>query len=204
MIKLYHLNRSRSLRIMWLLEEIGVEYELCAYQRNSETFLAPETLKDIHPLGKAPMLEIDGQLITESAAIVEILCQRFAPQMIPAATDVATSLEHLQLMHFAEGSAMTPLLLGIYTSILGEAAAPLQPRIQSETKNHFDYMESLIRPSGHFVLDELSAVDVMMLFPAQSAIHRLGLAETYPKLAAYVAAIEARPAFQRALARDNG
>lgn len=204
MIKLYHLNRSRSLRIMWLLEELALDYELCAYERNSETFLAPETLKEIHPLGKAPMLEIDGHLITESAAIVEVLCQRYAPHMIPDVTDTAASLAHLQLMHFAEGSAMTPLLLGIYTSILGEAAAPLQPRIQSETKSHFDYMESLIRPSGHFVLDALSAVDVMMLFPAQAAVHRLGLAETYPKLAAYVAAIEARPAFQRALARDNG
>ncbi|MBO9472205.1 glutathione S-transferase [Shimia sp. R10_1] len=204
MIKLYHLNQSRSLRIMWLLEEIGVAYELCAYQRNSETFLAPEALKEIHPLGKAPMLEIDGQLITESAAIVEVLCQRYAPQMLPAKENSAEAMAHLQLMHFAEGSAMTPLLLGIYTSRLGEAAAPLQPRIRSETKNHFDYMEAQLRPSGHFVLDDLSAVDVMMLFPAQAAVHRLGLSEAYPKLTAYVAAIEARPAFQRALARDNG
>ncbi|CUH53667.1 glutathione S-transferase family protein [Shimia marina] len=204
MIKLYHLNKSRSLRIMWLLEEIGQPYELCAYHRNRETFLAPDALKDIHPLGKAPMLEIDGHLITESAAIVEVLCQRFAPHMLPDASDEAASLAHLQLMHFAEGSAMTPLLLGIYTSRLGEAAAPLHPRIQSETQSHFAYMESLIRPSGHFVLDQLSAVDVMMLFPAQAAIHRLGLAAAFPKLAAFVGSIEAREAFQKAALRDEG
>lgn len=202
MIRLHHLNKSRSLRIMWLLEEIGTPYELIAYQRDAKTRLAPDALRELHPLGKAPMVEIDGRLITESAAIVELICARHAPQMIPARDDAAY-VEHLELMHFAEGSAMLPALLALYTSLLGEAAAPLQPRITSELASHFGYMEKILRPSGHFVLDDLSAADIMLSFPAEIALRKGGDAR-YPKLAGFVAALKDRPAYQRALARDNG
>jgi glutathione S-transferase len=201
MIRLHHLNQSRSLRIMWLLEELGVDYELVSYKRNATTRMAPPELLKIHPLGKSPLLEIDGKIIGESAAIVEVICEKFAPHMIPN-RDGPAYLEHLELMHFAEGSVMTPLLLALYTGFLGDAAKPLQPRIESETVNHFQYMEDVLRRSGHFVLDELSAVDIMMSFPA-SIMVRQGRTEAYPKLAAFMAEIQKRPAFPGAVARDD-
>jgi len=201
MITLHHLNRSRSLRILWLLEEIGAPYDFILHERDSKTNLAPDALLDVHPLGKSPVIEMDGETVCESAAITELLCAKYAPQMIPAAGTPA-HLRHLELMHFAEGSAMTPILLNLYVGRLGEAGAPLHPRIQSELDNHFAYMEKMLRPSGHFVLDDLSAADIMLSFPAQIAM-RLERREAYPKLAAFVDALEARPAYQRAVEKGG-
>lgn len=201
MIRLHHLNRSRSHRIFWLLEEIGADYEIVAYDRDATTHLAPPELLAVHPLGKSPMIELEGRLITESGAITEVLCQRFAPQMIPdAGTDAY--LSHLELMHFAEGSAMIPILLNLYVGRLGEAGAPLHPRIAAELENHFSYMEGLVRPSGHFVMDVLTAADIMLSFPAEIS-GRLGHAERFPKLAAFTQMTQARPAYQRALEKGN-
>ena len=201
MIKLHHLNRSRSHRIFWLLEELGQPYEVVRYARDAKTNLAPPELLQAHPLGKSPMIEIDGQLVTESAAIVETLCRRFAPQMIPAA-DSQDHTRHLELMHFAEGSAMIPILLNLYVGRLGAAGAPLHPRINAELDSHFSYMNGLIRPSGHFVLDELSAADIMLSFPAEIAM-RMGRAADFPALESFVKMIEARPAYQRTVEKGN-
>lgn len=196
MLIVHHLNNSRSQRILWLLEETGAPYEIRAYARDAVTNLAPPELRAVHPLGKSPMLEDDGQLVVESAAIVEYLCARHAPQMIPeAGTDAR--VRHDELMHFAEGSAMIPILLKLYVGRLGDAGAPLHPRIEAELESHFDYMESVLRPSGHFVLDDLSAADVMLSFPAEIAVAQ-GRAKTRPKLAAFVKAMHARPAWIRA------
>lgn len=197
MITLHHLNRSRSHRIFWLLEELGVDYDVAHYQRDATTNLAPPELLDIHPLGKSPMIEIDGRIVTESAAITEVLCSRFGPQMIPEAGSDAY-IRHLELMHFAEGSAMTPILLNLYVGRLGEAGAPLHPRINAELGSHFRYMNNLIRPSGHFVMDELSAADIMLSFPAEIAV-RLGKADGLDALSGFVKMIQARPAYQRAV-----
>lgn len=202
MIRLHHLNRSRSLRILWLLEEIGQPYEVTAYARDEKTNLAPPELLEVHPLGKSPMVEIDGRLVTESGAITEVLCTRFAPQMIPAG-DSDAHITHLELMHFAEGSAMTPILLNLYVGRLGDAGAPLHPRIKSELDSHFAYMEGLLGSSDFFLGDDLAAVDIMLSFPAEIAM-RLGDASTYPKLAAFVERIHARPAHQRAVAKGLG
>ncbi len=197
MIKLHHLNRSRSLRILWLLEEIGAPYEIVLHERDAQTNLAPPELLKVHPLGKSPVLELDGDTIIESAAITEVLCMKYAPQMIPPA-GTPEYHRHLECMHFAEGSAMTPVLLNLYVGRLGEAGTPLHPRIQSELDNHFSYMESILRTSGHFVLDDLSAADIMMSFPAQIAM-RMNKGADYPKLSRFVEAMEARPAYQRAV-----
>ena len=202
MIIVHHLNKSRSLRILWLLEELGLAYDVRRYTRDPKTNLAPPELRAVHQLGKSPMVEIDGRLISESAAIVEVLCTRFGPQMIPP-QDSDAYLNHLELMHFAEGSAMTPILLNLYVGRLGEAGAPLQPRISEQLQSHFQYMEDVLRPSGHFVLDDLSAVDIMLSFPAQIAV-RMGHADDFPKLAAFVTELEARPAFARALSAGGG
>ena len=201
MITLHHLNRSRSLRILWLLEESGAPYQIKRYMRDEKTNLAPPELRALHPLGKSPMIEMDGRVITESAAIVEMICAKHAPQMIPEAGSDAY-IEHLELMHFAEGSAMTPILLNLYVSKLGEAGAPLHPRIQAELHSHFAYMDDKLRASGHYVLDTLSAVDIMLSFPAQIAM-RLEKRADFPALAAFVDAFEARPAYKRAFEAER-
>lgn len=202
MIKVHHLNQSRSLRIIWLLEELGLPYEVIRYERDPKTRLAPPVLKQIHPLGKSPIVEIDGQKIAESAAIVEVIAARHGPHMIPP-KDSDAYVQHLELLHFAEGSIMAPLLLNLYVGQLGEAGAPLHPRIEQEIANHYDYLEGLIRPSGHFVLDDLSAADIMLSFPL-GVLNRLRLEDSYPKLARFNAAIRERPAFLKALETGGG
>ena len=200
-IVVHHLNNSRSQRILWLLEELGVDYEIRHYQRDAVTNLAPPELKAVHPLGKSPLLEIDGRVIEESGAIVQVLCERYGNGTWLPAAGSDDALRHLELMHFAEGSAMTPALLQIYTSRLGDAAAPLKPRIDEQLAAHFGYMEQILRPSGHFIGDDWTGADVMLSFPAEIAVMQ-GAGQHFPKLAAFVAAIHARPAWQRA--REKG
>ncbi len=199
MITLHHLNRSRSHRILWLLEEVGVEYTVKHYKRDAKTNLAPPELTEIHPLGKSPMIEMDGRLITESAAIVELICAKHAPELVPA-KDNPAYVQHLELMHFAEGSAMTPILLKLYVGRLGDAGAPLHPRIHQQLDAHYGYMNDVLRPSGHFVLDDLSAADIMLSFPAEIAMMQ-DRAKDFPRLADFVERIHARPAYQRATAQ---
>ncbi|MEC7258563.1 MAG: glutathione S-transferase [Pseudomonadota bacterium] len=201
MFTVHHLNNSRSQRILWLLEELELPYDLRRYERDAVTNLAPSELASVHPLGKSPVLEHEGRRIVESGAIVEYLCARHGRHMLPrVGSDEA--ITHLELMHFAEGSAMTPILLALYTRRLGEAAAPLGPRIEHQLGSHFAYMEQMLRPSGHFVLDDISAVDVMLSFPAEIAIAQ-GRGKAYPGLAAFVEMIHARPAWLRALERGG-
>lgn len=193
----HHLNNSRSQRILWALEELGLPYELKSYQRDAVTNLAPPELKAVHPLGKSPLLEDQGEVIEESGAIVQYLLDtygqgRFQPE--PGSKD---ALRHLQFMHFAEGSAMVPILLQLYTSRLGEAAAPLHPRIHEQLASHFGYLESQLRPSGHFVGDDWSGADWMLSFPAEIAVMQ-DQSAAFPKLAAFVAKAHARPAWLRA------
>ncbi|MCY1672476.1 glutathione S-transferase [Novosphingobium sp. SL115] len=198
----HHLNNSRSQRILWLLEELGVDYEIRHYQRDAVTNLAPAELKAIHPLGKSPLLEIDGRVIEESGAIVQVLCERYGNGQWLPAPGSDDALRHLELMHFAEGSAMTPILLQLYTSRLGDAAAPLTPRITEQLGAHFGYMEQILRPSGHFIGDDWTGADVMLSFPAEVAIMN-GQGTNFPKLSAFVGAIHARPAWQRARAKGG-
>ncbi|WP_353230048.1 glutathione S-transferase [Novosphingobium sp.] len=195
-IVVHHLNNSRSQRVLWLLEELGVPYEIAHYQRDAVTNLAPPELKAVHPLGKSPLLEIDGRMIEESGAIVQVLCERYGADSWLPAPGSDDALRHLELMHFAEGSAMTPILLNLYVSRLGEGGAPLQPRIDEQLAAHFGYLESILRPSGHFIGDGWTGADVMLSFPAEIAA--MQAAATYPKLAAFAAAVHARPAWQRA------
>lgn len=201
MLKLHHLNNSRSQRILWLLEEVGADYELVRHERDAKTNLAPPALTAVHPLGKSPVIETEDGVIAESAAIVEWICAAHAPEMVPPA-GTAAALEHLQLMHFAEGSAMTPILLKLYVGRLGDAGAPLRPRIDQQLASHFAYMESVLRPSGHFVIDRLSAADVMLSFPAEIAVMQ-GVGARLPKLAAFVDWIHARPAWDRAVEKGG-
>lgn len=198
---IHHLNNSRSQRILWLLEELGADYTIRRYERDARTNLAPPELAALHPLGKSPVLEDDGRLVIESGAIVEYLGARHGGAALVPAPDTDDWVRHLEWMHFAEGSAMTPILLNLYTTPLGDAAAPLAPRIQQQLASHFGYMEKQIGESGHFIGNALSAADIMLSFPAEIAIMQGGGA-AYPRLAAFVEAMHARPAWQRA--RERG
>ena len=198
----HHLEHSRSQRVLWLLEELGVDYEIRHYARDAVTNLAPPELRAVHPLGKSPLLEDQGRVIQESGAIVEYLCERHGGAALVPPRGSDDHIRHLELIHFAEGSAMTPVLLALYTSRLGDAAAPLQPRINEQLDAHFDYLESELRPSGHFIGDTLSAADIMLSFPAEIAAMQ-GRTATRPKLAAFVAAIHARSAWRIALEKGG-
>jgi len=197
----HHLNNSRSQRILWLLEEIGAPYEIKFYDRDATTNLAPPELIAVHPLGKSPVISDGDRVIIESGAITEYLCERHGGGHLVPERGSDDHISHLEWLHFAEGSAMTPILLRIYTSRLGEAAAPLEPRINQQFDAHFAYMEGRVGDNGHFIGDSLSAADIMLSFPAEIAIMQ-GMAPRYPKLAAFVNACHARPAWQRA--REKG
>ncbi len=201
-LKVHHLNNSRSQRILWLLEELGVPYEIVQHQRDAVTNLAPPELLDIHPLGKSPVIEDKGQVVFESGAIVEYLCERYDGTHLVPARGTDDHIRYLEWLHFAEGSAMLPFLLRLYTSRLGDAAAPLKPRIDEQLESHFKYMEDSLLPSGFFVGDGLTGADIMLSFPAEAAV-KMGLAFDKPKLTAYVANIHARPAYQAALAKGG-
>ena len=205
----HHLNNSRSQRILWLLEELGASYEIKYYDRDATTNLAPPELLAVHPLGKSPLIEEfddsalgeGGRVIMESGAITEYLCERHGGGHLVPKRGTDDHVSHLEWMHFAEGSAMTPILLRIYTARLGEAAAPIEPRITQQLDAHFSFMESRVGDNGHFIGDGLSAADIMLSFPAEIAIMQ-GMAPRYPKLAAFVNMCHERPAWQRA--REKG
>ena len=201
-LKVHHLNNSRSQRILWLLEELGVPYEIIHHQRDAVTNLAPPALLAVHPLGKSPVIEDDGKVVYESAAIVEYLCERHGGEHLIPARGSDDHIRYLEWMHFAEGSAMTPILLNLYTGRLGEAAAPLRPRIEQQLQSHFKYMEDRLLSSGYFVGDSLTGADIMLSFPAEAAV-KMGYAADKPKLTAYVTAIHDRPAYQAALTKGG-
>jgi glutathione S-transferase len=202
MIVVHHLNNSRSQRVLWLLEELGAPYEIRNHQRDAVTNLAPPELLQVHPLGKSPVIEDGGRVVAESGAIVEYLCERHGGAHLLPARGTDDHIRHLQLMHFAEGSAMLPLLLALYVGRLGEAGAPLRPRIEQQLDSHFDYMEGELRPSGHFVGESLTAADIMLSFPAELAAVQGRLASR-PKLAAFVEHVQSRPAYRRALEKGG-
>ena len=201
-IIVHHLNNSRSQRILWLLEELNLPYDIRHYARDAVTNLAPDALLKVHPLGKSPMIEDDGKLIFESAAIVEYLCVRHNGGNLVPARGTDLHIRYLEFMHFAEGSVMTPILLNLYTARLGEAAAPLHPRIQQQLDSHFAFMDETLRATGWFVGDSLTGADIMMSFPAEAAV-KMGKATNLPNLSAFVEKIHARPAFQTALEKGG-
>ena len=202
MIEVHHLNESRSRRITWMLEELEQAYEVISYQRDAQTRLAPAELKLIHPLGKAPVLRDDDLVLIESGAIIEYLVRQYGNGRFAPVMGTPDYNRYIQFLHYAEGSAMLPLMLKLYVGRLGEAGAALQPRITSELENHLGFLNAELANRDFFVGDELTGADVQISFVAQIAVKNAGR-DAYPNLTRFVDRIEARPAYQRAIAKSG-
>ena len=200
MIVVHHLNESRSQRVLWLLEELELPYEIRHYARDAKTRLAPPELTAVHPLGKSPVLEDDGRTLIESGAIVDYLIRRHGGGHLQPAADDPDFEDYQQWLHYAEGSAMLPLLLKLYVSRLGEAGAPLWPRIDSELANHLGYVDRSLQGRDWLVGNTLSGADVA------DELRRRGRARPARQLPGdgrLGAALPARPAYRRALERGG-
>lgn len=202
MITVHHLNDSRSQRILWLLEELALPYAIVHHARDPETRLAPPSLQAVHPLGKSPVVEMDDELLIESGAIVETLLRRKGGGRLVPDPASADHDRYVQWLHYAEGSAMLPVMLRLYVSRLGEAGAPLHPRIESETANHLGFIEAALQGRDWLVGDSLTGADIQMSFLGEIAKAQ-GLLPRYPAIAAWVARFQARPAYARALAKGG-
>ncbi|HEX4533541.1 MAG TPA: glutathione S-transferase [Rhizomicrobium sp.] len=200
MIKVHHLNNSRSQRILWLLEELGTPYEIVKYQRMSPVPFAPPELKEVHPLGKSPVIEDGGVKIAESGAIVEYLIDTYGKGKFKPKSGTAEYWKYIEWMHFAEGSAMLPLLMALYMGMLGDAAAMLKPRVDSEIANHLSYMDKELGSREFFVGNELTGADIMLSFVVEAAGARL---EPYKNLLRYRTALHARPAYKRGIEKGG-
>jgi len=201
-LKLHHLVSSRSQRILWLLEELGLDYELVIYPRDPKTGFAPPELKAIHPLGKSPVLEDDGRVLAESGAIIDSVVRRHGQGRLAPAPDSAEYDAYVHWLHYAEGSAMLPFILGLYAGRLGEAGAPLQPRISSEVKNHLGYISGALGERDYLVGNSFSGADIQMSFVLEAA-RASGALESFPNLGAYLERLHDRPAYQRAIQRGG-
>ncbi|MCF8467091.1 MAG: glutathione S-transferase [Sneathiella sp.] len=184
------------------MEELGLGYEIVTYARDATTRLAPPELKNIHPLGKSPVVTDDDLLMHESGAITDHFILKYGKGKLAPIVGSADYEKYAEWLHYAEGSAMLPLLLRLYTSRLGDAAAPLMPRIDSETENHFAFMNSEMEGREFFVGDSLTGADIMMSFPLEAARAR-GILVTYPALSAFVARVQSRPAYLTALEKGG-
>ena len=202
MILVHHLNDSRSQRVLWLLEELALPYELKHYQRDTVTRLAPPELKAVHPLGKSPVLSDGDETLIESGAIIDHLIRRHGEGRLQPAPQSRDFTAYHQWLHYAEGSAMLPLLLKLYVSRLGDAGAPLWPRIESEISNHLGYVEQALQGRQWLVGDALSGADIQMSFVGEVAGTR-GNRANYPNLDAWVKRFQARPAYRKALERGG-
>jgi len=200
MIVVHHLNDSRSQRVLWLLEELGLPYETRHYARDATTRLAPPELLAVHALGKSPVLEDKGMKIIESGAIIDYLIRRHGGGKLQPAAATPEFEVYNQWLHYAEGSAMLPLMLKLYTSRLGDAAAPLAPRINSELANHLGYVESALQGRDWLLGQDFSGADIQMSFVGEAA---RTLRAGYPAMDAWVRRCQARPAYQRALERGG-
>jgi len=214
MIRVHHLNNSRSQRILWLLEELGLSYEVVRYQRDAKTMLAPPELRAVHPLGKSPVITDDDITVAESGAIIEYLVERYGEGRLQPALGTPERLRYTYWLHFAEGSAMPPLLLKLVFSFLPKSPAlpallrPLVRKVSEGAQKSFidpqilqqlNYFEAELGRHEWFAGDCFSAADIQMSFPLEAAAARGGLDKKWPKVSAFLQKIHDRPAYQRAL-----
>lgn len=201
-IIVHHLENSRSQRILWMLEELDIPYEVKRYARDPKTMLAPPELKRVHPLGKSPVVQDGETVLAETGAIVEYLVEKADGRLGPPAHREAI-LKYRFFLHYAEGSVMPPLLLKLVLGrvpVFGKAA---QKRIQPMIDVHLDYLERELAGREWFVGDGLTAADIMLSFPLEAARQRAGLDDSRPNLIAWLGRIHSRPAYGRALERGG-
>jgi len=198
MITVHHLNESRSQRILWLLEELGLPYEIKHYQRDAATRLAPPELKAVHPLGKSPVITDGERTVHESGAIIDYIIRRHGGGRLAPAPDSADYDTYQAWLHYAEGSAMLPLMLFMYVMRLGEAGAPLHPRIESEIANHLGYIDQSLSGRPFLMGDELTGADIQMSFVPE-VTKAFGKLPAYPNMEAWIERLHTRPAWQAAL-----
>ena len=198
MLIVHHLANSRSQRILWMLEELGAEYEVVRYEREP-SLLAPPDLKSVHRLGKSPVIVDDGLVVAESGAIVDYLSEQY-DSLRPSGSAERRRASYWN--HFAEGSAILPLILRLYISRLGEAGAPLHPRVNQQISQMLSHVEAELAGAPYLAGGELSTADIMMSYPLEAASARNGLS-AYPGVNSYLERIQARPAYARALERGG-
>jgi glutathione S-transferase len=217
MLVVHHLNNSRSQRVLWLLEELGLPYEIQHYQRDAKTMLAPPELLAVHPLGKSPVLTDGLTTVAETGAIVEYLLEQYGEGRLRPAPGTPEALRYRYWLHFAEGSAMPPLLLTLVFDRIANGPMPFIVRpvaraiaakvmdlmVRPNIARQLDFMETELGRSLWFAGDELSGADIMMSFPLEAAAQRAGLDARRPKLMAFLDRVHARPAYKQALARGG-
>jgi glutathione S-transferase len=216
MITVHHLNNSRSQRVLWLLEELNLPYDVKRYQRDPKTMLAPPELKAVHPLGKSPVITDDGLVIAESGNIIDYLVDRYGEGRLAPAQGTPQRLRYNYWLHYAEGSAMTPLLLKLIFGRVATAPMPFFVKpvaraiagkvsnefIDPQIKLHFDYIESELNAHPWFAGEEFSAADIQMSFPIEAASTRIAEA-IGPKTRAFLDRIHVRPAYRAALEKGG-
>jgi glutathione S-transferase len=216
MLTVHHLNNSRSQRVLWLLEELGVPYEIQHYQRDAKTMLAPPELRQVHPLGKSPVVTEGDVTMAETGAIIEYIVARYGDGRLVPKEDSAERWRYTYWLHYAEGSAMSPLLLKLlFTLMPKRAPALLRPLVRKvsntalttlvnpQLKQHMDYWESELGKSEWFAGNEFTGADIQMSFPLEAAAARGGLELGHPKAMAFLERIHARPAYARALEKGG-
>jgi len=217
MIIVHHLNNSRSQRILWLLEELGLPYEIKKYERDPKTMLAPPELRAVHPLGKSPVIQDGDTVVAESGAIIDYLVGKHGAAALAPAPGTPERLHYTYFLHYAEGSAMPPLLLKLVFDRVASSPAPFFVRpiaraiadkvkssfVQPQIRQHLAFLEGELGKRTWFAGDAFSAADIQMSFPLEAAAARGGLDGQYPNLVAFLEKIHARPAYRRALERGG-
>jgi glutathione S-transferase len=196
-IIVHHLENSRSQRVLWLLEELGLPYEVRRYERNKATMLAPPELKRVHPLGKSPVIEDGDLVVAETGAIVEYLVAKAGGRFGPPAGE-EDALRYPYFLHYAEGSLMPPLLLKLVLGRVPLFGKTAQRKVQPMIDLHLDFVEAELATRPWFAGAEISGADVMMSFPLEAAAARAGAREGRPHIAEWLGRIRERPAYQRA------
>ena len=216
MLLVHHLNNSRSQRVLWLLEELGLPYQICHHQRDAKTMLAPPSLLAVHPLGKSPVLVDGDTTVAETGAIVEYMLDTYGAGRMRPAPGTPEFLRYRYWLHFAEGSAMPPLLMKLVFDTVQAAPMPffvkpiakaisskvLDMLVRPNLRRQFDFIEAELARSTWLAGDDLSGADIMMSFPLEAARQRAGLDARHPRMIAFIDRVHARPAYQRAL--DKG
>lgn len=217
MIIVHHLNNSRSQRVLWLLEELGLPYDIKHYQRDPQTMLAPPELRQVHPLGKSPVISDGRTVVAESGAIVEYLVNHAGEGRLAPAEGTPDRLRYTYFLHYAEGSAMPPLLMKLVFDKIGSTPVPffVKPVVKGivdkvmssfvgpQITTHLDFLEAELASRPWFAGKSFSAADIQMSFPLEAAAQRAGLDASRPKLTDFLKRIHARPAYRRALERGG-